>query len=121
MSVIDNERHRTLSDKLFKMAEALMIEGEKSEDYIVQSTGNFIMLLSGIMGNAKDMKTVADLLAMFSAKKVLDDQMMSSVGSGELEDMFKKMKDSLENENDEYYDDDDDDEYYDDDDDDELG
>tara|TARA_R110000803_G_scaffold74903_4_gene139104 strand:+ start:21910 stop:22284 length:375 start_codon:yes stop_codon:yes gene_type:complete len=110
MGKINKKRHTIISDKLFKMAEALILEGDESGDYIIQSTGNFIMLLSGIMGNARDMKTVSDLLAMFSAKKVLDDQMMSSVGSSDLEDIFKQMRDSLENEqDDEYYDDDDED------------
>lgn len=110
MGKINKKRHTIISDKLFKMAEALMLEGDDSGDYIIQSTGNFIMLLSGIMGSEKDMKTVADLLAMFSAKKVLDGQIISNTGINELEDIFKQMRDSLENEqDDEYYDDDDDD------------
>jgi hypothetical protein len=115
MSVIDNERHRTISNKLFKMSQALMIEGEESKDYIIQSTGNFIMLLSSLMGKAKDMKTVSELLAMFSAKKVLDEQMMSQTNSNELEEILKKMKDSLKK--DDYDDDYDEGEYYDDEDD----
>ena len=93
----NEERHEEISDKLFKMAEVLMHEGDEIDDYIIQSTGNFIMLLSGIMNSAEDMKTVADLLAMFSAKKVLDGQI---TGGGlpnmdTMEDMFKKMRDEI--------------------------
>ena len=106
----NRERHEEISGKLLKMGQALINEGDETSDYIIQSTGNFIILLSGIMDNGADMKTVADLLAMFSAKKVLDDQITSSAGSNDLEEMFNKMKDSLENDCDEYYDDDDDDE-----------
>ena len=99
----NEERHGEISDKLFKMAEALMNEGDKSDDYIISSTGNFIMLVSGLMNNAEDMKTVGDLLAMFSAKKVLDNQIMSDgmiPGLDDLEEMFKKMRDSFEDEED---------------------
>tara|TARA_B000000475_G_C15907945_1_gene411353 strand:- start:334 stop:696 length:363 start_codon:yes stop_codon:yes gene_type:complete len=113
MSLINNDRHRVISDKLLKMAQALMTEGEESGDYIIQSTANFIMLLSGIMNNPKDIRTVSELLAMFSAKKVLDDQIMSQTNSSELEEIFKNMRDSLKKD---YNDDNDEDEYYDDDD-----
>lgn len=106
MEYTNKKRHEELSDKLFKMAEALMYEGDEIDDYIIQSTGNFIMLLSGIMNSAEDMKTVADLLAMFSAKKVLDGQMMDDINGGmpgldDLEDMFKKMRDEINNREDE--------------------
>ena len=111
MSLINNDRHRVISDKLLKMAQALMTEGEESGDYIIQSTANFIMLLSGIMNNPKDIRTVSELLAMFSAKKVLDDQIMSQTNSSELEEIFKNMRDSLKKDDydeGEYYDDEDD-------------
>lgn len=97
----NKERHGEMSDKLFKMAEALMNEGDKSGDYIISSTGNFIMLVSDLMNNEEDMKTVGDLLAMFSAKKVLDSQMMGDgimPGLDDLEEMFRNMKDRIENE-----------------------
>ena len=104
MEDLNESRHKEISNKLFKMSEALMIECEYKDDYIIQSTGNFIMLLSGIMGNEDDMRTVSDLLAMFSAKKVLDSQMMDDSIIPDIDDlgeMLKKMRDRLENEEDE--------------------
>jgi len=104
MRELNEERHEEISDKLFKMGQALMSEGDKADDYILQSTGNFIMLLSGIMNSPTDMKTVGDLLAMFSAKKVLDGQMMESgsmPGLEDLEDIFKKMRDEINRSKDE--------------------
>jgi len=104
MEDLNKVRQIEISDKLFKMSEALMAEGEKTDDYIISSTGNFIMLISGIMNNAEDMKTVGDLLAMFSAKKVLDSQMMDDSIIPDIDDlgeMLKKMRDRLENEEDE--------------------
>jgi hypothetical protein len=66
------ERHLEVSDKLLRMSQALQKEGEDNDDETLQITGNLIRLISGIMGVDEDLKTVADLCAMFSAKKILE-------------------------------------------------
>lgn len=89
------ERHAEISDKLFDIAASISNEGDEADDYILQSTGNFIMLISGLMHNEQDVEKFSDLCAMFSAKKILDGHM--SNGSGEFnldkDEMDKMMRD----------------------------
>lgn len=66
------ERHLEVSDKLLRMSQALQMEGLENDDETLQITGNLIMLVSGIMSVDEDLKTVADLCAMYSAKKILE-------------------------------------------------
>lgn len=66
------ERHLEVSDKLLRMSEALQREGEDNDDETLQITGNLIMLISGTMGIKEDLDSIADLCAMFSAKKILE-------------------------------------------------
>ena len=65
-------RQLEVSDKLLRMSQALQKEGEDNDDETLQITGNLIMLISGTMGIKEDLDSIADLCAMFSAKKILE-------------------------------------------------
>lgn len=97
----NRERCIEISDMLFDMAQTLMEEGEERRSYNIETAGNMLLLVSGLMKDTKDMETVSELMAMYSAKKILDNQMMSQTGMGDIEEIIRKLKDDLDKDNDE--------------------
>lgn len=93
------ERCNEISDMLFDMAQKLMEEGEERRSYNIETAGNMLLLVSGLIKDAKDMETVSDLMAMYSAKKILDGQMMAQHGMGDIEDIIRKMRDEFGDDN----------------------
>jgi len=73
------KRLEELSNKLFEMSQSLRTESLSHKDESLATVANIIMLISGIMTNKSDLSKVADLLAMFSAKKILDSTMISNL------------------------------------------
>jgi len=65
-------RQLEVSGKLLRMSQALQKEGQDNDDETLQVTGNLIMLISGTMAIKEDLDSIADLCAMFSAKKILE-------------------------------------------------
>lgn len=76
----NQERRIEISSKLVKMGKSLIIEGKNSDDFCVLSTGNLLILMSGLIMNAKDMDEFNNLCSMFTAKNILDDMMKSPFG-----------------------------------------
>lgn len=70
----NEKRHFELSEKFFKMGEALIKEGEGKNDFIISSTGNFMVLISGVILEEDDVKLFGELCSMFSAKKLIETQ-----------------------------------------------
>ena len=95
----NRERCNEISDMLFDMANSLIEEGEERRSYSIETAGNMLLLVSGLMKDEKDMETVSELMAMYSAKKILDGQMMSQTGMGDIEEIIRKMKDELGEDN----------------------
>ena len=103
-----DERHDDLSQKIFKMGHALTKEGINKNDYVITSVGNFMILISGLIYDEKDINLFSELCAMFSAKKVMeakDSQVFNDLrdmDEDEIIKMYEKMREDMEesNEND---------------------
>lgn len=76
----NQERRREISSKFVKMGKTLIIEGKNSDDFCILSAGNLLILMSGLVLNAKDMDEFNNLCSMFTAKNILDDMMKSPMG-----------------------------------------
>lgn len=73
-------RRREISSKFVKMGKTLIIEGQTNKDFCVLSAGNLLILMSGLVINAKDIDEFNNLCSMFTAKNILDDMMKSPMG-----------------------------------------
>lgn len=72
---MQNETRRLeLSNKIKQMGDALIKEGIGDEDYTIAQSGSIMLLMSKLMVNDDDMFIFSELCAMFSAKKILDEQ-----------------------------------------------
>jgi len=100
MKVGNEERRMELSSKIFDMGTALINEGESKEDYMISNTGNIMMLISGLLYDSKDMVFFSELCDMFSAKKLLDNQMelgpLSDMDEDELYRMMSNLNDEID-------------------------
>ncbi len=113
-----NKRHDELSEKLFNIGNTLIKEGTNKEDYTITSVGNFMILVSGIIFEERDVQLFSDLCAMFSAKKVIDSQYgdasteslndLNNQMTDDIYDAYKDMRNDLTNLDDTEDDDDDD-------------
>jgi hypothetical protein len=98
-----DERHDDLSQKIFKMGHALSKEGINKDDYVITSVGNFMILISGLIYDEKDINLFSELCAMFSAKKVMeakDSQVFNDLrdmDEDEIIKMYEKMKEDMTN------------------------
>lgn len=90
-----NKRHDELSEKFFKMGQALIKEGESKDDMIISSTGNFMVLISGLIFDEKDVILFGELCAMFSAKKVLEAEQSTDRFKAMDEDEIIKLFDAM--------------------------
>lgn len=103
-----DERHDDLSQKIFKMGHALSKEGIDKNDYVITSIGNFMILISGLIYDEKDINLFGELCAMFSAKKVMeakDSQVFNDLrdmDEDEIIKMYESLRDDISkpNEND---------------------
>jgi hypothetical protein len=66
------ERRIELSNKFIEMGRSLIKEGNEINDYSITQSGNFLILISGIILEEKDSVEFANLCAMFSAKKLME-------------------------------------------------
>lgn len=66
------KRKLELSSKFLEMGQSLLKEGQDSKDYVISQSGNFMILIAGLMLDEEDIYLFAQLCAMFSAKKILD-------------------------------------------------
>jgi hypothetical protein len=98
----NEKRHLDLSSKIFEMGAALVQEGDSKEDVLITSTGNIMILVSGLLYDREDMHLFSELCNMFSAKKLVDSQMelgpLSELGEDELFRMIKGLRSELEDE-----------------------
>ena len=106
--MVNNERHDDLSEKIFKMGNALLKEGTSKNDYTITNIGNFMILISGIIYDEKDVHLFSELCAMFSAKKVIETQEydifndLKDIDDNEINKMYESIRESMSkpNEND---------------------
>lgn len=68
----NTDRHLELSSKFIEMGKALILEGTEKNDFTIKQSGNFFILLSGLMFDEKDIMLFGQFASMFSAKKVLE-------------------------------------------------
>ena len=85
------------------MGHALSKEGIIKNDYVITSVGNFMILISGLIYDEKDINLFSELCAMFSAKKVMeakDSQVFNDLrdmDEDEIIKMYEKMKEDMTN------------------------
>ena len=93
------KRHEELSAKIFKMGEALMKEGDNKKDMVITNTGNFMILISGIMYDEEDINLFGELCSMFSAKKLLESQEalgpLSNMSEDEIFRTINRLRDEI--------------------------
>jgi hypothetical protein len=93
------KRHDELSAKIFQMGEALMKEGEQKDDYIITNVGNFMILISGLIYDEKDVHLFSELCGMFSAKKLVETQAelgpLGRMSEDELMRVINKLRDEI--------------------------
>jgi len=80
-------RYNELSQKLFKLGEALSDEGREANDYTITATGNLLIFVAGLMFDEDDLFFMSELSSMFSTKKVVEFEFQ-----GEELDMKKMVK-----------------------------
>lgn len=86
------DRQLDLSAKFIQMGQALMIEGKENDNKNISLVGTILVFLGGITLNDRDVLKFSELVAMFSAKKLLD-------AMGELNtDEYKNMRTRADNE-----------------------
>jgi len=100
---MQNETRRLeLSGKLMEMGRALLNEGANEKDYAVSQSGTIMVLISALILSDDDMFIFSELCAMFSAKKILDEEDRINSNEKETENqmflnILKKMKSKVEN------------------------
>lgn len=65
-------RQLELSKMFRQMGESLLDEGKNSECFEIAQSGTLMLLLSTLVSDTEDMFIFSELVAMFSAKKILD-------------------------------------------------
>ena len=86
------KRRLELSAKFLEMGQALMREGSESNYYCISQSGNFMILIGGLVMAEEDVYEFGQLCSMFSAKKLLDELQL---GIGDLNESLKN-KDSYD-------------------------
>jgi len=93
------KRHEDLSLKIFDMGQALIEEGDSDGDYVISKTGNFMLLISGLIFDEDDVTLFSELCGMFSAKKLIESQeafgSLGNISEDELFKTIKRMRDEL--------------------------
>jgi hypothetical protein len=75
----NQERCKEISQKIYKMANALMKEGESINEQSIIDLGTMMAILGGAFLHPRDCQFFVDIFDMYSAKKVL-----LSMGDGKL-------------------------------------
>ena len=72
---MQNETRRLeLANKFKQMGEALLKEGTDKSDFTIAQSGGLMLLMNKLVVNDEDMFIFSELAAMFSAKKILDEE-----------------------------------------------
>lgn len=87
----NEERRIDLSDKFRQMGLALLEEGAESDDFSIAQSGTILTLLSGLITVEDDIILFSELIAMFSAKKILDSMSGFSNSKDVLEILKKRI------------------------------
>lgn len=82
----NENRHLELSTKFMEMGQALVLEGQEKQDYVIIQSGTFFILMAGIIFSEDDVFMFSELCGMFSAKKVLE----SMGGTKQIANQLKK-------------------------------
>lgn len=69
----NTDRRLELSGKFIEMGQALIKEGEETNDYTVKQTGAFMILMASTIFSEEDTYMFGELCSMFNAKKMLED------------------------------------------------
>lgn len=93
----NNDRYDELAIKLLKIGEALIMEGEDKEDYIISNIGNFIIFISSLIYDESDIHIFSEMCSMMAAKKMMDENeimgLLGDLSFSELEALIKTLKD----------------------------
>ena len=93
----NNDRYDELAIKLLKIGEALIMEGEDKEDYIISNIGNFIIFISSLIYDESDIHLFSEMCSMMAAKKMMDENeimgLLGDLSFSELEALIKTLKD----------------------------
>jgi hypothetical protein len=91
------ERYDELSIKLLKIGEALIMEGEDKQDYVISTIGNFIIFISSLIYDENDMHVFSEMCSMIAAKKMMEESeimgLLGDLSFSELETLIKTLKD----------------------------
>mgnify|MGYP000644592073 CR=1 FL=1 len=91
------ERYDELSIKLLKIGEALIMEGEDKQDYVISTIGNFIIFISSLIYDENDMHVFSEMCSMIAAKKMMEESeimgLLGDLSFSELEKLIKTLKD----------------------------
>jgi hypothetical protein len=91
------ERYDELSIKLLKIGEALIMEGEDKQDYVISTIGNFIIFISSLIYDENDMHIFSEMCSMIAAKKMMEESeimgLLGDLSFSELEKLIKILKD----------------------------
>lgn len=68
----NTNRRLELSVMFLEMGQALIKEGTERKDYCVSQSGNFMILMSGVIMGEEETYELGQLTSMFTAKKLLD-------------------------------------------------
>ena len=95
---MDNtDRYDELSIKLLKIGEALIMEGEDKQDYVISNIGNFIIFISSLIYDETDVHLFSEMCSMMAAKKMMDESeimgLLGDLSFSELETLIKTLKD----------------------------
>jgi len=82
-----------LGVKFLQMGESLLAEGNKDDEYNITQSGTIMILLSSLMMSDRDMFIFSELASMFVAKKILDENAVSTpIGEEILASLLAEIK-----------------------------
>lgn len=85
-------RHEDLSVKFFQMGQSLIMEGQEKKDFTITNVGNFLVFIAGIILDEDDVDYMANMFAMFSAKKLLDEYASTDLDFQKIIEVIKSFK-----------------------------
>ncbi len=90
------DRYDELSLKLLKIGDALIMEGESKQDYIISNIGNFIIFISSLIYDENNIHLFSEMCGMIAAKKMMDENeimgLLNDLTFSELETLIKTLK-----------------------------
>jgi hypothetical protein len=90
------DRYDELSLKLLKIGDALIMEGESKQDYIISNIGNFIIFISSLIYDENNIHLFSEICGMIAAKKMMDENeimgLLNDLTFSELETLIKTLK-----------------------------